>query len=180
MLLCKLCVGLLAVAVKLPKASGSRRFSDRNRRLPLPITLLRHCRRPASPVFTGAPDLPIRSRCAVLLKPGSLGELGRVLMTQLSPQYVLLIGRFLICFERKEGCFLPSKVFNSQEPYSVKATKIFSMSFVRRPENSNKTEGITSLLQASPARHALIIYLLGSSQAIASILWPSRSRTKQP
>ena len=43
MLFRELCGGLLAVAVKLPSASGSRRFSDRNRRWRLPITLLRHC-----------------------------------------------------------------------------------------------------------------------------------------
>ena len=133
MLFRELCGGLLAVAGKLPRASGSRRFSNRNWRWRLPITLLRHC---------GIADvLPAQCLRALqtclsdhgapfFLEPGSLGRFGRVLMTRLSPQYVFLMGRFLICFERKEGCFLPSKVFNSQEPYSVKATKIFSMSFV--------------------------------------------------
>ena len=33
----------VSVAVKLPRASGSRRFSNRNWRWRLPITLLRHC-----------------------------------------------------------------------------------------------------------------------------------------
>ena len=42
MLFRELCGGLLAVAGKLPRASGSRRFSDRNRRVRLPITVLRH------------------------------------------------------------------------------------------------------------------------------------------
>ena len=92
---CKLCDSLFAVAVKLPGVSGSRRFSDRNRRLRLPITLLRHC---AIADVSPAQCLRALQTCLsdhgapFFLEPGSPGRFGRVLMTQLSPQYVLLMG----------------------------------------------------------------------------------------
>ena len=39
----------------------------------------------------------------------------------------------LTCFEPQKGHFLRSKVLSSCKPYSVRATKILSMNFVRRP-----------------------------------------------
>ena len=53
----------------------------------------------------------------------------------------------LNCFEPQKRHFLHSRVLSSWEPYSARATKIFSMSFVRHPEE--KLFGIKSLCGSS-------------------------------